>query len=846
MENNDKEIQNSLSDDEVNERIKNHQDNRTKSSKGKSVGRILFENFVNPFNIALFLIAGIFLFFVVYLYQTGNSAAADQYFGVSKFAFLIPVFINSSVSTIQEIHAQRILSKLRIVNEAKACVIRNKEEKIIPVSNLVLDDIVIMRSGLQAGADILVLNGNAQVDESLLTGESTPVLKKKGDLIYSGSFVIAGKIIGKVTQVGDNTYASTLSQKVKSITHQKSILVNDIYKIIRYLSILLVIVIATVIITLCSKISLYGDNPSFWSNESESITYSLSDPITWTRIMITAGTFAVGVIPTGLVLLTTLNFAISLIRLSKNNTMIQELFSLENLSRVDTLCLDKTGTLTDGTLSFYDAIYYGNEEEVKKEIMNILGASDDYNATSIALKEKFGINENIAFDKYLPFSSETKSSTLIYSSCDRTILGAPDYLLDKDSPEFQEYEKKASDGYRVLALKKNDKLIALFLLKDNIRQSAPETISYFYENHIDIRIISGDSPLTVSKIAMQCGVKNSDKAISLENVPLENIDSLIDEYIVFARVSPEQKKAIVEALQKRGHKVAMTGDGVNDILALRKANASITFSKSTDAAKSCSDVILMDNDFTHLKEVVSQGRRIVNNIQKTSILFLMKTFSIALLAFLLIPFQRGQMWYSIENIYLMQTSVIAIGGFMLSIENTKEPIKGNFMRTVLSKALLSAILIVIAVLLPISLYEIPKAFNQTPLLSSNNVCSLISVLTSIAGLVVMISMCVPFTHHRKISVFVVLISMFVLGFSLPTTFIGGKVSSFSMFKHTDVNVFSSQFFKEFFRPWNSPSVQSLFTTPLTYIILGCFFVIALPLFLFFNHKINKYLKRYDS
>lgn len=831
-----------LNEEEVKLRIENHQDNKVRNKNIKSGASIVFENFINPFNIALYLIAGLFLFFVIYLKSTGHSDVADSNFGFSKFLFLIPVFINSSVGTIQEFHARRVLNKLRIVNESKATVIRDGKHKTLPVSSVVLDDIIQMKSGNQAGCDILVLQGTCRVDESLLTGETDPITKKEGDTLYSGSSILSGAVLGKVVKVGENTYASSLTSKVKEIHHQKSILMRDLYRIIHYLTIALFVVVAVVIASLTVKIHLYGNDASSWGTSEENITYSLSDASTWAKIGITAGSFAIGVIPTGLVLLTTLNFAISLVRLSKQSTMIQELFSLENLSRIDTLCLDKTGTLTDGTLTLDSVRYYVEENKAKQETRNLLGASDDYNSTTLALLNAFGKSDQVPFQEYLPFSSEKKCTTLVNQDNSRTILGAPDYLIDKSSKEYQDYEAFAGQGYRVLALLKDNTIYALFLLKDNIRKSASETISYFYENNIDIRIISGDSPITVSRIASQCQVKGSDKAISLEGVSLEEIDALVDDYVIFARVSPDQKKAIVEALQKRNHNVGMTGDGINDILALRKANASITFFSATDAAKNCSDVILMDNDFSHLKEVVSQGRRIVNNIERSSTLFLMKTFSVMLLAFLLIPFRRGQMWYSVENIYLMQTAVIAIGGFLLSLEGSKEPIRGNFKRKVLSKASISSLLIVIAVLLPILLNEIPKTFSKEPIISDGNVSSLISVLALVAGFIVLVSMCFPFTRYRKISLIGSVFVSLLLGFSMPTTYIGGKVTSFSMFSSPDSNVFHTQFFHEFFQPWNSLAVSQLFSSITSYIVLFSYIVVMLPVFLLVNHKINQRLR----
>ena len=838
----DPEINHGLTAEQVEERIQAGKVNVIKNKVDKSYGRIIFDNLFNPFNIVLISIALVFLFFVIYLYSNGYGEVADKSFGFSKFTFLIPVLANSIIGSIQEINSKLTLKKLKIVNEANSSVIRSGQEKKIPISEIVLDDIAHLKAGDQASADMIIKEGQVEVDESLLTGESDAVKKTVGDTIYSGSSILVGACYCKVSKVGDETYASTLSNKVKNLARHKSELMTTINNIVKALAVLLVVITAVVIVTLCIKISRWGGDPSVWGEVDEGITYSLNDVGTWSKIILTAGAFAIGVIPTGLILLTSVTLAVSIVKLAREHTMIQELYSLENLSRVDTICLDKTGTLTDGTMTVVETKAYIPLEEVKRHIQVLLGASDDLNQTAIALQNEFGsVKENIK--ERLPFSSKTKSSGIVYLNGDRLTLGAPDYLLDKEGAEYAFVEEKAKEGKRVLAFLLNDKVIALFVIKDNIRSSAKETLAFFYENGVDVKIISGDNALTVSKIACDCGVKNPDKAISLEHIQLEEIPSLVEEYTIFARVSPEQKQAIVEALQAKGKKVAMTGDGVNDILALRKSNASITFAKATDAAKACSDVVLLDNDFSHLKEVVGQGRRVVNNVQRTAILFLMKTFAIAALAFVLIPFKRAQMYFSVENIYMMQTSVTAVGGLLLSLEGTKQPIKGTFKDNVLWKAIVAGSVIVLAVLIPIWLNQIPKMMGNQPIVNNSNVGSLISILATIAGVDVAIAMSLPINRYRLIVIGIIILTALLLGFALPTSYIGGKASSFSMFKSPDGNIFHSEFFKEFFQPWNAPSVKELNAERGAYLTMVIFFSLVLPICIFAMNLINRYLKK---
>ncbi len=832
-----------LNKSQVEERIKKGYINKNTSKVEKSYGRIIFDNFFNSFNVVLISICLVFLFFVIYLNLSGNKKVADEYFGYSKFTFIIPVFVNSIIGSVQEIHSKKVLHKINIVNKAKTSVIRDGKKETIFSDDIVLDDIIILNAGDQVVCDILLLDGSVEVDESLLTGESDLVKKNKGDKLLSGSSIIVGSSKGIVTSVGEDTYASKLSNKVKSISKNKSELMVSIFTLIKFLALVLIGIVIVVTSTLVYKVSRWGNDPSVWS-ESLDVTYSLTSASTWARIVLTVGAFAIGVIPTGLVLLTSLTLALSIIRLAKENTLIQDLYSLENLSRVDTICLDKTGTLTDGTMEVEKEIFFIDKNEVIKYIKEFNYASSDNNQTAIALKNKYG-NDKVDDIEYIPFSSKAKSSLLKYKDGTKLVLGAPEYLIDINSKEYEMVKKESSLGNRVIAFKKDDTLIGLFILKDNIRTSAKETIAYFYENHVDVKIISGDNPLTVSNIASQCGVKNTDKYISLENVSLEEIPSLVDKYVIFARVSPEQKKAIIEALQAKNKKVGMTGDGVNDILALRKANASITFKKATDAAKACSDVILMDNDFVHLKEVISQGRRVVNNIQRTATLFLMKTTCFVLLSLLLIPFKKGQMWFSVENIYLMQFSVIALGGFLLSLEGSKDPIKGSFKENVLFKALLSGCFMTLGAILPILINQISLTFGNKPVFNNSNVSTMISLLTTLSGIIVMIAMTYPHNKYRKGVLILTIASSFIAGFFSPTSFIGGKATTFSMFKSNDGNIFHCQFIKEIFQPWNCPSLISLNSQALQcYLTLGLFILIGLPLY-FFLLNLTKKIKHHN-
>ena len=833
-----------LIDEEVNLRLNNGYSNHSSKSHEKSYGQIIFHNVFNLFNTILFIIAVVFLVFIVFLQFSGNNEIINKHFGFSKFGFLIPAIMNVVIGTIQEIHGKRVLDQLKIVTALKTKVLRNGKEVMIDSEDIVIDDIAILKAGEQATADFKLIEGYLSVDESCLTGESDYIKKLPGDTIYSGSNIIVGDAKVIAIEVGDKTFASNLTEKVKNTEKAKSELLSNIMKIMKVLTIILGVMSIVIIATLCYKISHHGSDIGTW----DGMELSLSDPVTWARIMITLGSFAVGVIPSGLVLTTSVTMALSIVSLSKKNTLIQELYSLENLSRVDVICLDKTGTLTDGTMKVCEVKRYVHLEDIHDNIKNLLGAFKSRNQTADALYNEFGSNEDVKYKELIPFSSETKCSGLVYENGDKLLLGAPEYMLKENDERLKIVEEKAKEGKRVLAFMLNDNLLAFFIIEDQIRESAKDTLKFFKENGVIVKIISGDNPFTVSKIAQKCGVDNYDKIISLEGMKDEDVKKAASEYTIFARVSPEQKEIIFEALQEKKHKVAMTGDGVNDILALRKADSSITFAKATDAAKSVSDVVLMDNDFSHLKDVVGQGRRVINNIQRTSILFLMKSFAIALLAFALIPLRKGQMWYTIENAYMLEAAVIGTGGFILSLEGSKVPIRGSFIKTIISKAIAAACIAAIAVILPVMLYVVPRFFGYDPIIAEYNVKTMISILLTQAGLVVAATMCYPFTKYRIFALALILLTALALSMMLPTSYIGGRPTSPEMFGY-DTSLgqtfFDCQFMKELLKPWNSQAVIDLRSQNGNFIIMGIFFCVTLPVFFVVMYIINHFVLKND-
>ncbi len=774
-----------LSTEEARQRFLDGFSNAPSKKSEKGFWSIFKNNVCNFFTLFLFAVAILFVVFYLILLNLGYREEAAKYFGISKFGYLIPLIFNLIIGISTEMRSKITLDKMKIVNQAKVHVIRDGEKLTMTQREIVLGDIIVFQNGDQLVVDAKLVEGDVEVDESLLTGESVPVRKfNKGAELYSGSFIVAGAGKGIVTAVGEATYANSLSKKVKAIQSGKSELMKTIYGILNILSFVLIGVVAVVVATMCVKITLHGNDPSVFSD-----AMSLSDPLGWAQIISTASAFAIGVIPTGLVLCTSLSLGVSIVNLAKKKTLIQELYSLENLSRVDVLCLDKTGTLTDGTMRVVSTEYFGPKEDADAYLGALLSNMKSFNATANALRDAFKPIE-MRIREVIPFSSQRKFSGIVLKSGKEVLLGAPEYICSSFKNVIKKANAEEEKGLRVLALVYDGSPLALYSIEDKIRPSAKQTIAYFYENDVDIRIISGDSPITVSKIAEACGVKNADKAVSLEGKSIEETKALAEQYVVFARVSPEQKEALVTALQEKGHKVAMTGDGVNDTLALRKANSSVTFARATDAAKACSDVVLMDDDFSHLVDVVLQGRRVVNNIQRSSILFLSKTAFIISLCLFSIPFKAGQMLFTIENVYLFEQAVIGIGGFLLSLENSKKRIEGNFISKVIPAAISGGLMLLIFALVPMILW-------QCGVMSQENSRASISILTIIGGLIIMFSLSCPFTKYRAVVFGVSFLAALVMALAAPNSYLGGAPTTLNM-------IFGdSTFWREFFQPWNS-------------------------------------------
>ena len=715
-----------LTNEEVQERIAQGQVNNNENPNTRTYKQIILENTLTFFNFLNLVL----LVLVLLVGSYKNS----MFVGI--------IFINTVIGIIQEIRAKKTIDKLAILTESKTVVLREGKKWKISTEKLVVDDLIFLKAGEQVPADAKILEGNLEVNESLLTGEADNLPKNPGDELFSGSFVTAGQACCQIIHVGSDNYASRITSEAKEFKRHNSELRNSLNAILKVISIIIVPLGAML----------------FYKQY-----YFVGDSIRDSVVNMVAA--VLGMIPEGLVLLTSVALTLGALKLAQKKTLVQELYCIETLARVDTLCLDKTGTITEGTMCVdsvesYPPVYEeisgetsGNEvpnedslaseasaaEAIAKEdgssilspqeesetgskkhrqedtakireiehIMgNLLSVLKDQNATADALRARFKVAQDMELDHVIPFSSDRKYSGAAFTDAGTYLMGAAQFLFPEGNPELMEHcGSFAEEGLRVLVVAHSENVnegteipeelepVGLLLLTDVIRAEAPDTLAYFESQGVDLKVISGDDPVTVSAIAKRAGLKNAEQYVDATTITTqEEMDEAVATYSVFGRVTPQQKQAMVKSLQAQKHTVAMTGDGVNDVLALKEADCSIAMAEGSDAAKNIANVVLLDSNFAAMPEIVNQGRRVVNNIRTAASMFLIKTIFSVLLSLITIFFGD---YYPFEPIQMSLISACAVGipTFLLAQENNYEKIDHTFLRHVFMNAFPAAVTI---------------------------------------------------------------------------------------------------------------------------------------------------------
>lgn len=688
----------------------------------KSIKQIIFDNFFTLFNLLNF----------------GLGFAVLLVGSYKNLLFLGIVICNMLISILQEIKAKKTVDKLSLFSQSKVEVIREGKKLNVSANEIVLDDVLCFYLGNQILVDSAVLSGECLVNEAFITGEETPIKKGVGDLLLSGSFIVSGNVIAKCEHIGEENYSSKISKDAKYLKKLNSELMLSLQKIIKILSLIVI------------PIGIF----LFWS-QMRIVDNTFHDAVIHT----VAG--LIGMIPDGLILLTSTVLAVSVIRLGKYQVLVQELYCIEMLARVDMLCLDKTGTLTEGKMELKDVIEVPgiSKNKIASILTNMTAVLEDHTPTMEAIRSCYPSKKNWHVLKMFPFSSDTKCSRVIFQEGD-FVLGAPEFLIPnkKFCIDCSLYEKE----YRVLLLaeKKNNQLVELayLLIQDKIREEAIQTLKYFKQQGVQIKIISGDNPITVSQIAKRVGVINYDKYIDLSTIQTDQaLKESVEKYTIFGRVTPLQKKKLVLFLKELGHTVAMTGDGVNDVLALKESDCSIAIGSGSQAAKNVSQLVLLDSNFDSMPKIVEEGRRSINNIQRSASLFLVKTIYAT---FLSILFLFITISYPFEPIQMSLTNMVTIGipSFILALEPNKERVHGSFLSNVFSKAFPTALTIFTMLMI---IMMIGLVFS----LNSAQISTLSVLIVAVCGFLHLYRISCPFTTLRKI-LFISMIIVFILEFVL--------------------------------------------------------------------------------
>ncbi len=705
-----------LTEDQVNTRFADNLVNHDTTIPTKTIGQIIWSNLITPFNLLNLCLA-------VAVFFTGSF---------KNLLFMGVVISNSVISIIQEIRSKKIIDRLSVLASKKVTVIRGGLKQHIGIGEIVLDDVIVYEIGNQVITDSIILEGECEVSEAFITGESDAIEKKKGDRILSSSFIMSGKCTIQVEHIGLDNYAAKITHDAKYMNKSHSEIMSVINKIVKLISF---IIVPVGCLLFYRQISISGNTIK------EAIIHTVAALVV--------------MIPEGLVLLTSMVFAVSIIRLAKYKVLVQELYSMEMLARTDVICLDKTGTLTEGTMEVVDLLPYNHHEskQIEAILADFTQNITDHNATIEAIRNQYNQGNAWKSDYFIPFSSKRKWSAVHFENEGSYILGAPEFILKNIEPSLKEKINFYSEEHRVVGLfyskqkiskdtlPKKLELIALLFIKDKIRKEAKQTLEYFKKQGVQIKIISGDHVKTVSNIAASLQIDGYDKAIDVSELSGKSLEEVASQYTIFGRVSPEQKKELILALKKQEHTVAMIGDGINDILALKEADCSVAIASGSDGARNVAKLVLLDSNFDAMPKVVEEGRKSINNIERSSSLFLTKTIYATLMAIL---FLFIHMPYPFEPIQLTLISVATIGipSFVLALEPNYERIKGKFFENILKNSVPTALTVIFHIL-------ILSLLSHFQIFSLEQISSLAVLLTAFTGILLLYKLCIPFDWMRR-------------------------------------------------------------------------------------------------
>lgn len=707
-----------LSEAQVRERVEAGLDNKPVESPSKSVKEIFADNVFTYFNL-------IFVILSVLLVVVGSY---------SDLTFMPIIIANALIGIIQELRSKSVLDKIKVLNAPVTAVVRDGKEMTVPSRELVIDDIVVFKAGNQISADAVVVEGNVSVNESLLTGESDEITKKPGDTLMSGSYIVSGSCHARLERVGRDSYISKLTiQAKKSRKGEQSEMIRSLNRIVKFAGIAIIPI---------GSILFYQ---SYYLNR-DTIRASVQS-------MVAA---VIGMIPEGLFLLASVTLVISTMRLALSKVLVHDMKCIETLARVDVLCVDKTGTITENEMSVSAVVSAADkydDDDIHGLLSDFAAAQDSDNQTMEALKKHFYRPAGRSASYVTGFSSEFKYSSVTFER-DAYVVGAPEFVLkDKLSAHKDVIDAYNRKGYRVLVCGKYNGIpdgkeltcsveaVCFIMLSNPIRENAPETFRYFAEQGVEIKVISGDNPVTVSEVAKQAGIRHAEDYIDATTLTTESgINDAVKRYTVFGRVTPEQKRKFVRALKRAGKTVAMTGDGVNDVLALKDADCSVAMASGSDAAAQASQLVLLESDFSKMPDVVAEGRKVVNNLQRSGSLFIVKNIFSLIISVLFIFFGLA---YPLKpaQISLISTFTIGLPAFFLSQMPNRELIKGRFIANILLKALPAALTDVLVVC---AMVYFGNIFNVAP----TDIATASTILMSMVGMMIVFQICKPMDIYK--------------------------------------------------------------------------------------------------